>query len=281
MATEEFYHRFSKRPKPNQKTKNRIEVFYLRRIKGLKWAVFLAVLALYFSFFWVSFSGADPAGASITNLSTDFGPSGSSDSRTDPGGTITTISVDVTQQNSGWKAYIGNLSGRLVLRNSDGQSIYEWSVEDSNLGGNIFVTRASSVNWTPIGCANNSEILAEDVVLGLSSSSVDSINGTFNYSVHDEMDIGAVTIVADSCNSTATYVNGSAQVINGTNSISFQEILLHDGTNLVYATVVDQDSFGYDANVTHNRTYDFQLIVAENKSDSVGHAYYFYADISS
>ncbi|MBN1793060.1 hypothetical protein JW826_05240 [Candidatus Woesearchaeota archaeon] len=250
--------------------------------KGPKWVLLAAVLALYVSLFWVSFGYADPTGADISLILVDYGPNSTAGSRTDPGGTITTLSIDVTQQDQGWKAYVGNLTGRLVLRDSNSMSIYEWDLASSALGGHVFVSRSNSVNWTPLRCANRTDILAEDTFLGLSSSAADSINNTFNYSIHAAMVVGGTTIgtfAENSCNSTATFVNGSIQEMN-VSTTKFQEILLHDNVDLVYATFIDQDSDGFATNSTNNLTYDFQLIVAENKSESTGHTYYFYADIS-
>lgn len=249
------------------------------RLKNKLRLVFLLAGVLVYISYLFSIGAADPTGASLTYITRDNGSSSSPESQTHPGGTIVTLTIDAVQQDMGWKAYIGNITGKLVLRNSDSQSIYEWSLDDSSLGGNLFVTRNDSISWAAIKCANSTIIGSEEAFLGISSSASDSIVSTFNSTLHSEMTISGIgSISADSCNSTATYVNGTSQVVNG--DASFQEILLSDDVSMVYAAFIDKLAWGYDNNETQNRTHDFQLIVAENKSSAVGNVYYFYADIS-
>ena len=251
--------------------------------KKLKLCFLILSIAVYLAFLLARLGSADPTGASVTNLSTET-YSVSPESGQDAGGTITTILLDATQQESAWKAYVGNITGTLVLRNSDGWSIYEWAMNSSTLSGNVFVSRNDSVNWTSgaIRCANSSIIDSEQTFLGMTTSNTYSINKTFNYTIHKTMTISGVGSIQNStCPSTATYVNGSAQTIS--ESAYFQEILLTDTNNLIYATFIDQDAWGYNNNESVNGTnvtYDFQLIVAENRSASVGTVYYFYADIA-
>jgi hypothetical protein len=246
--------------------------------RGWKTLLAFALIGLYVILFWASMSKAIPTGASLTLLTVDTGPTGTPSSRTDPGGTIVTININTVQQNPGWKAYIGNITGSLVLRNADSQSIYEWQLGATALTGNIFISRSGSVNWTPIACANITNVLSEDTILGFSSGSADSLNKTFNYTTHQAMIISGIgTIGANTCRSTATWQNGSAQVVSATSK--FQEILLSDQANLVYATFIDQDAWGFDNNATNGRTHDFQAIIGDPKN-ATDYTYYFYADIS-
>ena len=236
------------------------------------------VLVMYITICWVGFTKATPTGASLTLISTDAGPTGSPASRSDAGGTINTITVDAVQQNPGWKAYVGNVSGRLVLRNANSQSIYEWTFAGSSLSGNVFISRSNSINWTPISCASLAQIDTEDTALGFNGGTSDSLNKTFNYTLHKAMTISDVgTISASTCRSTATYVNNTAQVVSAT--ATFQEILLSDGSRLVYGTFIDQDASGFDTNATNAITHDFQAIVGDPKNVT-DYTYYFYADIS-
>jgi len=244
----------------------------------LRLAFILAGVFLYLSYLF-SIGVADPTGASLTYVTRDNGSSTNPQSQQQPGGTIVTLTIDAIQQDTGWKAYIGNLSGRLVLRNSDSQSIYEWFLDESTLSGNIFVTRNDSITWSYIKCANSSIIAAEQTSLGIADSATDSINSTFNASLHSAMVVSGIgTIGADSCQSTATYVNGTPQIVDS--NAYFQELLLSDDLNLVYGSFISRNAYGFDANSTQEITRDFQLIVAENKTSTAGSTYYFYADIS-
>jgi len=252
----------------------------LRIKQGIKVLFLLLGFALYLNFFVINFTHADPSGVDVTNISTEEYVS-TPESRQDLGGTITTLTLDNTQQDTAWKAYVGNISGKLVLKNSGGWSIYEWFLNASGSSGYVFVSRNDSVNWLNVVCANSSAVDSEQALFGMVNADSDSINKTFNSSQHIAMDMsGPSSIGANSCPSTATYVNGSAQTVNS-NAI-FQEILLYDsiGSNFVYGTFINQNAWGYDNNETTTLAYDFQLIVAENSSASVGTVYYFYADLS-
>ncbi len=250
--------------------------------ENLRIGVLIISIALYLSLIISQVVNAEPAGADLTNPSSEEYTT-TADSRTDSGGTIVTLSTSVTQQDDAWKAYVGNITGTLVLRDSDGWSIFEWSMNSSTFGGNVFVSRNDSINWSNLKCANNTIIDSEQSFLGMSSTDSDSLNQTFNYTTHKTMTVSGVGPISNStCPSVATYVNGSAQTI--TESSYFQEILLTDNNNLIYGTFIDQDAWGFDNNESVNGTnvtYDFQLIVAENSSLSSGNTYYFYADISS
>lgn len=249
--------------------------------KEIKLIILIIGLTLYMAFMLSNLGSAWPQGADVTNISNST-YSRTPGSRSDPRASITTLNLDVTQQSDAWKAYVGNITGSLVLRNSDGWSIFQWALNASSMSGNIFVSRNDTITWTNLKCANSTIIESEQTFLGISTASAFSINNTFNYTTHKNMTIDSVTIDNSTCPSTATWVNGSAQTITQTPSTYFQEILLYDNTHLIYATFVDQNAWSYNNNESvggANVTYDFQLILAENSTSS-GTTYYFFADIS-
>ena len=61
-------------------------------------------------------------------------------------------------------------------------------------------------------------------------------------------------------------------------SSNFEEILLHDKDDIVYATIIENDAKGYRP----NETYDFQMILPEVglASWTSSTAYYFYVELS-
>ncbi|MFH0869568.1 MAG: hypothetical protein V1866_00745 [archaeon] len=248
--------------------------------KRAKLVFFLAVLSCSLYFALVGLSKAVPTGLIPSFIASDSGPTTDAGSRADLGGTINTLSLDVVSQDQSWKAYVGNITGKMVLRNVNGISIYEWNINSSALAGYIFVSRNGSVNWTLIRCANSSIIWDEQLVLSMGGSSADNLNNTFNFTRHRAMSFtgGISPVNANTCPSTATYVNGSMQ--GSMDTAAFQEILLTDTTNLVYGTFIDQNSMGFDNNASITKEYDFQFIVGENRSASIGNTYYFYAEIS-
>jgi len=98
---------------------------------------------------------------------------------------------------------------------------------------------------------------------------MESVENTFYKKSHPEFSIGSVTIDANTCNSTNLFVNSSSQ------DSTFYEVLLTDGaSNMVYTAILDANETGFD-----NSSYDFEMIVGENKDDGISTVYYFYVEI--
>lgn len=229
-----------------------------------------AILAISVFIALIIFSAAAfalPTGPVIMSNSTDTGPINSAPFLNDSGGTITTMLLNTTQQNLRWKAYVGNVSGRYVLQDSANYSIYDWTFSSSS--GEVYATRASSLTWSTIACANYTDITDEQTALNQNSGNSDTIAVTFASNLHDAFAVGTVNINADSCNSTATNVNGVSQ------TAVFQEVLLHDEASaFVYTTILDYNTTGYNT-----QKYDFQMIVPEDDITAGNTAYYFYVEL--
>jgi hypothetical protein len=208
-----------------------------------------------------------PGGPVVISNSTDSGPVQNAVFRNDSGGTLTTLTLNFTQQNLRWKAYVGNVSGRYVLQDSSNYSIYDWTFSSNS--GEVYATRADSVTWGAIACADTTEITTEQTAINQNSGNSDTIAATFNANLHDAFAVGTVSIDADTCNSTATNVNGAAQ------TAVFQEVLLHDqATAFVYTTLLDYGTAGYNT-----QEYDFQMIVPEDEITAGNTGYYFYVEL--
>lgn len=234
----------------------------------------LLVMVVLFSLILLirpGFVNADPTGATITSNVTASSPNYVPADRTDPGGTITTIVMDVTQQNNNWKAYVGNISGVLTLDDANGRTIYQWAMTDSEVIGEVYTSRNESPLWVNINCSTIPIIEAEDLDLGFTASSIDSINRTFNETIHTPIIVAGKTIPSDQCRSTATYVNSTKQ---DQVDAYFQVTLLADGSNLVYSTPIKNNFIGYD----NETIVDFQILVADDVS-SVASTYYFFVEI--
>jgi len=242
-----------------------------RRAKQL---IFLAVVVLIcgFSFYLAS---AAPFGATIVGTPTvDNGPVRIPASRNDSGGRIITAVLSVEQQDLNWKAYVGNVSGSFVLQNVNNRSIYEWP-SVSVATGKLFISRNSSVNFSGVGCANNAQVVSEQLLLGFGNTDADNINNTFIAKGHRPFDVGGIPIAQDNCSSIATWVNDTSQAAGST--AIFQEVLLFDGSTMVYASLLNDNRQGYD----NSSQYDFQAIIAENGSSSYATAYYFYVELDN
>ena len=247
-------------------------------MKGLlDWNTKLSIFSLMLIISTILFSYSVysvPGGPNIVWVSNTTFVSPSANRSFDVKGSITTVTMSLTQQDYKWKAYVGNVSGGLALDNANGKSIYDWTL--GTITGEVYATRYSgSIIWINVSCVNTTIVDAEQVALGMSSSSSDDINRTFNYTAHKSFLVGTKNITDSSCPSTATYINGGRQTIN--NAAPFQEILLRDEVNsvLIYSAMIDNDHAGYDG----VSTFDFQMIIGENESSATPTPYYFYLEL--
>ncbi len=185
------------------------------------------------------------------------------------GGTITTLVINATTQNYRWKGFVGNITGEFALMDSSMSSIYSWPID--SVMGEVYATRSpGAVDWSNIACSGSLMVEAEQADLNVTNSSVDSIINTFDTYLHDSFYVGPKLIGANSCRATALNVNNSRQ------STYFQEVLLTDGENLVYGSLLENRIAGFN-----NQSYDFQMIVAENAlpGEQANTEYYFYVEL--
>jgi len=216
---------------------------------------------------------AIPVGPSILYNSTSNATPKPAAAITTAGGTFTTLVLNTTGQTYRWKAYVGNVSGKLTLADATNKSIFDWSV--TSVTGEVYATRSNSaIDWTTVSCADSALINNEDIFMNMSLASPDTINKTFNNTIHKSFYVGTTKIQNSTCKSIATYVNGVSQA--PTENAVFQEILLKDGSsNIVYTTLVNASTIGYN-----NQRYDFQMILAENEYNPTPTTYYLYVELT-
>jgi hypothetical protein len=246
-------------------------------MKQNKTAMGILLAALLFSAFiiLIDITKADPEGASITYVSNSTKNASSPGSRTDAKGTITTILLTTIQQNTKWKAYVGNVSGTLVLRDAEEYSIYQWP-QGGSPDGEVYLTRNSTLDWSTVQCANETPIENEEVSLGHTTTATDNINNTFSSRLHESIVTGVTTIANSTCKSTVTWFNNTAQTITQNSSTYFPEVLLMDSSlRIIYTTIIDQNVLGY----RNDTRFDFQSIVPDFTTSSTA-TYYFYVEIS-
>lgn len=205
---------------------------------------------------------------SMTNVSTQSPTPTGGYALNTTGGTITTLNINATTQNPHWKAYVGNISGELALQDASGNSVYDWNI--TSMEGEIYATRKSTVvDWDSIACADLANIQSEETALNMTSSSEDSIVNTFNEKNHTAFYAGLTSVAANSCNSTNLYVNSEA-------SSDFEELLLYDGSYVVYAALLEDSITGFDGT-----EYDFQMILPDSglEGSQTPETYYFYVEL--
>ncbi|OIO61816.1 hypothetical protein COY26_04330 [Candidatus Woesearchaeota archaeon CG_4_10_14_0_2_um_filter_33_10] len=188
------------------------------------------------------------------------------------GGYIFTINLSSDQQDTRWKAYVGNVSGKLVLAGADNYAIYDWTLT-SSLTGEIYATRASStITWGNVNCSNLTQIESENTAMSHTNAN-DNITATFPTQDNNGFELAGGTIIPNDCYTTNLYVDGAPP-----GDHSFEEVLLHDGTNMIYTSIIEDD---HDAYMNSNEPYDFQMIVPEIGIGSwqSSTAYYFYVEL--
>ena len=152
------------------------------------------------------------------------------------GGSITTIRLNATTQNTRWKAYVGNVTGTLTLDDANDNTIFNWQL--TSIVGEVYATRSSGlINWSGINCSNSSNILYEETNLSQFNKD-DNISKTFSSQTHQGFYAGTRQILQNTCYSVHTYVNSTAQ------STRFEEVVLYDSPqlgngNIVYATPLE------------------------------------------
>jgi len=225
----------------------------------------------FFTIIITQITSAQPTGIEIINNITETSRTINPQNRTDQGGTITTLVIDVLQQNTRWKAYIGTMSGTLTLDDALGNSIFRWELEESEIEGEIYITRNINIDWSLVSCPTQTTITTENTYMGFSPTAADSIQRTFNETIHPPLLMASATINLTNCPATSTFVNNTKQAQG---SASFPIILIESGSNLIYVTHINNNKHGYaSANV------DFQAIVPDRIGTTT--TYYFYAEIGA
>ena len=216
---------------------------------------------------------ATPTGPSnINSLGSSRFPVTSASNLSAIAGNVTEVNFISNTVTQTWQGYFGNITGTVILGNADNQSLYNWNLASPS--GEIYATRSlTTPTWSSIRCANFTEADSEDTALGVDAAvDQDALNRTFlNTTSFNVFYVGS-TIINTSQNCRAVNLfNGT-----GASSSSFQEILLSDGSALVYTSLLANDANGFD-----NRTHDFEMIVGENghSGDTTTTPYYFYLEL--
>ena len=215
---------------------------------------------------------AEPTGPSNINpISSSRYPVTSASNNSAIAGNVTELNFESNSVTNTWQGYYGNISGSIKLGDSNNNTLYDWS--SASPTGEIYATRSGATPaWGTIACADATQIAAEDTALGVDQViDQDSVNRTFLSGASFN------TFFVGNLNINSTQNCYSVNLHNSTGpSSDFQEVLLHDGSTLVYTALLKQDAVGFDAN-----THDFEMIVGEDghNGDSNPTPYYFYVEL--
>ncbi|MCW8966568.1 MAG: hypothetical protein OQK82_07780 [Candidatus Pacearchaeota archaeon] len=230
-------------------------------------------LVFFFSFlFCLSFVlGVTPFGANITE-----GVSGSASVDIAQGvaaqaGNVTELNIFGYTVTQSWQGYFGNVSGTIQLSDSADNVMYNWSALSPE--GEIYASTSDSVNWGGIECFNfTSEGESLESYFGILSDDVDGVDETFSYSNgHDLFYTNNIAFEEGVCMSTQLYDNSGGGVDD-----YFEEVLLWDGGDVVFASLLEDDVLGFDG-----RGHDFEILVLEDGHGDNNEVtdYYFYVEL--
>ncbi|MFH1649713.1 MAG: hypothetical protein ABIA93_04145 [Candidatus Woesearchaeota archaeon] len=233
----------------------------------------LSILVVVLAGALAALAGATPQGPDITYIGNSSADNSVPANRSDAGAAIHTITMNLDQQDANWKGYIGNITGTLTLDDANDDTIYNWAF--ASMTGEIFITRSSSTTFSGMKCANGTTIGTEQTSMGFSSTDIDNINNTFDQAQHASFLVGTTNITQSSCQALYTYVDDASQGAGTSND--FTSVLLQDdASNLIYTTIIADDSDGYQSN---DNSFDFQTIVAQNKSTTTPTQYFFWVEL--
>jgi hypothetical protein len=179
-------------------------------------------------------------------------------------GNVSNIDFNVTSTSSTWAAYYGNITGTIVLGNTQNKQVYRWNI--TNPKGKVFMAN-DSVDFNNLECWNDSKTDPSNYLtlskletnLGLESSDIDGVNETFSkigMGTHKEFYVGTKYFRANSCPAT-NLNNASGKKEFG----KFEEVLTYEPTKqiVVYTALIQTHTLGFNG-----KYVDFEIIVGEN-----------------
>lgn len=235
----------------------------MRKILPIGFAMIIMLILVTMSFVL-----ADPQGTEALTGTTSRRADPTVQSLDAQAGNVTQVNIDAITITQGWQGYYGNISNVITLDDVNGNTFYNWT--DATPTGEVFAARTNSVTWASINCTDAGNISAEETAMELTGQG-DSILNTFNTQTHAAFSVGSRSFGSNECNTTAPYnsTGGTTDFVN---------ILLTDGDDIVYSTIVENDADGFTGD-----TYDFQLLVTENghgANATVLTPYYFYVELA-
>jgi hypothetical protein len=196
------------------------------------------------------------------------------------GGNITRLALTSNIQTAAWQGFAGNISGSIVLDDASGDRFYSWSL--SNISGEIYASRNSSINFNSIYPHNNCTI--DESLTGSSSS--DRVNRTFTQSGNTvNFSVGLIQINSSSACAVFPFVNSTAPSSNmfenlilsaeHNNATPQQGNFVVGGNQSIYTGILQLNNVhGFDGQM-----YNFQLLVPVNRTSGFNQ-YFFYAELN-
>ena len=205
-------------------------------------------------------SAVDPSGADVAvNVTKSTKPAGSAGTNTADGGYITGLNLSANTQTAKWQGYYGNVSGGIVLRDGDSDSMYEWSV--SAPAGEVLAC-SGTPTWS-----------------GLVVATVANLDTACSFGT-------------DADNAANTFNDGTGQVVVAGLTIGSVYRAQTEGTGPYYTYLLNYNSnsqvwtdFVFVAPINNDATNfksthsDYQMIVPETEASATTTSYNFYLEL--
>ena len=183
-----------------------------------------------------------------------------------------------------WSGYYGNISGEIRLSDANNFSLYSWN-GIATAEGEIYASDTTISDWSTVRCINltltypgfNCTGQGEQCLnlteiennYGMSSTDPDGVNETFNETL-PSIEVGTITLY--NCPRTSLYSNSTPQ-----QNPDWNETILtvNNSEAIIFAAIINPGTLGFD-----NKTWDFQMIVADNGGDAIPTTYYVYTELT-
>jgi hypothetical protein len=214
-------------------------------------------------------------------------------------GYIHTINIDEKQPSFKWSGVVGNVTGSFALIDSDGYSLYDWTI--TTVTGEVYATRHSALpEWESMTCASANNLSKEVRYLNHTmqwgaTADEDSMNRTFtsNGADFDSFYVGQDVQVTDGASCFGTNLNFNDSHTASYVGKNWTELVLTDGNSeddgagesptwryipkLTYVSKLQNRTQGYK----NGSFYDFQMILPQNGLQGASNiAYYFYIELA-
>jgi hypothetical protein len=220
---------------------------------------------------------AGPIGATYNEGNTSTYTGGTSGYDAATGGYISEANLSTSSSTTKWQGYYGNLSGYIVLADSSGHAMFNWTALISN-GGEVFaVARAAVPTFTVVDTNDITEANADTALTTDSTwSAVGSDSVTLTFSTDNDNSVFYVagqTVTASTRNRLYT--------LDSDGNSAFQEVILTDQSSIddvgdmIWTCLIVDNSENYKGN-----TSDFQMIVPTTDKAGLTTTYYFYVELT-
>lgn len=226
------------------------------------------ILTVFVLCFMTSFAFAvAPSGATVTPGTSSAASADAAGSDTNAlAGNVTEITLSGFSNTQAWQGYFGNVTGTIQLADSSDNVLYNWSLASPE--GEVYASTSNTITWGSMVCADQTVQSGLETTFNIATDDVDGVQETFLLDDHAAFFTNSIEFTLGECNNTKLYNDAGA----GT----FDVVLLHDGTNTVFTSILQEDVTGFDA-----ATHDFEMIVLEDGhgTDVATDTYYFWVEL--